>query len=232
MRALFIVAAPAGGVAVMLTPNDWGIHGYPPDGGSDKYTTLAAWDGTGAHSDMDEVFARYDADGFVGAAAPIPRPPSAFLLHGPLALLPDRAIIPVVGLFSVVAIVTTCWAAACISGLPGWWLGLLAVAIASGSNYWYANLGFLIPAMLSLAWLSLNKGRPVTSGVLFGVAAAVKAWPLIVVAALLIRRPTRNVALVARDSSHSHHGRSPSPWSDPEWDSDRPYRWRAGVRRL
>jgi alpha-1,2-mannosyltransferase len=120
-------------------------------------------------------------------------PPFAALVVRPLALLSHRAAMDV-WLFGNLG----CAAAGAIvlarTALPRTWpateLGLLAVvAFAPATyNYWHGQINPLIFLILAVAFWAYVRDRPVTAGLLLGLAAAIKIAPVIFLVLLLRRR--------------------------------------------
>lgn len=165
--------------------------GYAPDLAYDKYTTLAAWQGWNPYAPMNQLTAHY---GYAGVAWPVPAPrtPATFVVHAPLALIPDPALLWTM-LPVTAAIVTACfWAAARLSAWPDplWVLiGLivvsLTVAIYVRMVIW-ASATMIVPGLIAVAMVLLHD-RPRPAGALIGMAAAIKLWPGIIVLSLIVK---------------------------------------------
>jgi hypothetical protein len=192
---LWALAFVIGIVAVALTPNDWYLHGYMPDAAVDKYTAQAAVDGLDTTQPWDTIANYYGL--YEGGTLPFPAPrtPAAYFLHQPLLAIPDVALIPLVGILNVTGIIGTCWAASRISGFSPFWLAWLAMVLLTLTDYWHANSGWVVAPALAVGWMLVGRRR--WAGVLFGIAAALKIWPILVIVALLLRPKTRRDGVMA-----------------------------------
>lgn len=196
-----IAAAAIGWIAVVSSGADypWGLYvGHFPDLASDKYTALAAVDGSGPYATLAELADRY---GFAkaGYAAPHPRTPAGLLTQLPLILVPDRWLVLAGVPMMVGAIAVLLWASTRIAGIDSRW-GVLALFlwVASPLFSWdilYPTAGF-ISWLVVLGWWLVRR-RPTWGGVAFGAAAAIKLWPGLIVLALLARRDTRRMGWIA-----------------------------------
>lgn len=195
------MSATAVAVAILVTSGasyPWPLYvGHFPDVVSDKYTALAALDGSGPYATLDELAHRY---GFAEAGwpAPHPRPPAALLVQLPLVLIPDPAILWVAVAATLAKTVSLFWASARVAGVDTR-LGAAALLVFMALPPFRASILYAVvtpvPWAIVFGWLLLRL-RPGWAGALFGFAAAVKLWPAIIVAALLFRRDTRRVALI------------------------------------
>lgn len=204
-RILWIIAVCAatgiGWVAVINSGADypWRLYaGHFPDLASDKYTALAAVDGSDPYATLDRLADRY---GFAdsGYPAPHPRTPAALLVQTPLILMPDRWLVLAGVPMMVGAIAILLWSTTRIARIDSRWgvLGMFAW-VASPLFSWdilYPTAGF-ISWLVVLGWWLIRR-RPTWAGVALGTAAAMKLWPALIVASLLIRRDTRRIGWTA-----------------------------------
>ncbi len=123
---------------------------------------------------------------------PFMYPPPAALMLAPVSLLGQLGVVVALVLVSAGA-----WWASIIlsvrltSPRPHWLLYLLPsllVAFYLWSNFHLGQPSILLLALLLGAFLALEKKREVLAGVLIGVAAAIKAFPVIMIVYLLYRR--------------------------------------------
>lgn len=199
-----VVAAAlvTGWVSIVYSGADypWNLYvGHFPDIAADKYTALAAVDGSGPYVSLAELAQRY---GFAdsGWVAPGPRPPGALIWSVPLILIPDRWLLLVMVPVMVAWVGSLMWATTRIGGIDTRWgaVGVL-LWIASPLYSWdvlYGSMTFVTIWGVVVAWWLLPR-RTLLAGGILGLAAAVKLWPAIVIAALLLRRDTRRSGLIA-----------------------------------
>jgi alpha-1,2-mannosyltransferase len=120
-------------------------------------------------------------------------PPFAALLVRPLALLSDRWA-PLIWLWLALACTVTGAIVVARTTLPRTWpateLGVLA-ALAFGPatyNYWHGQINPIIFLLLAVALWAYVSDRQLTTGVVLGVAAAIKIAPIIFLVLLLRRQ--------------------------------------------
>ena len=196
-----IVATVIGLIAVVSSGADypWQLYvGHFPDLASDKYTALAAIDGSGPYATLAELASRY---GFAeaGYAAPHPRTPAGLLTQLPLVLIPDRWLVLTGVPMMVAAVALLLWASTRIADIDSRW-GVLALFLWVGSPLFswdilYPTAGFVSWLVVVGWWLVRN--RRLWAGVVFGAAAAIKLWPGMIILALLARRDTRQMGWIA-----------------------------------
>jgi len=129
-------------------------------------------------------------------------PPFAALLVRPLAVLSDSA---AVTLWLWISVACTVAGALIVARtlLPRSWprtdIALLAAfAFAPATyNYWHGQMNPVIFLLLALALRTYVQGRQVSTGVLLGVAAAIKLSPIVLVVLLLRRGWWRGTAAMA-----------------------------------
>lgn len=187
---LLYLAVLMGGVLYGLSqaPNPVEVS----DALADKYTALAAVDGYGSDHSIADLVEHY-----TGAETDWrtlhPRPPAALLFQVTLVPIPDDKILKVMAVVSVVSAIVIAWATSRLARAPV--LGpILAVGLISfvdlqQGNLWKTTVG----AMVAVAWV-LAMRAPNAAGLLLGIAAATKIWPLFVLAAMW--RLNRKVVLV------------------------------------
>ena len=176
----------------------WDLYaGHFPDLISDKYTALASVDGSGPYVPLSELADRY---GFsdAGWPAPHPRTPAGLLTQVPLILIPDRWMVLAGVPMMVAAVGALLWASTKIAGVDDRWgaLGLFAWA-ASPLFSWdmlYPTAGFISWAVVLGWWWTRH--RPRWAGAIFGVVAAIKLWPAVIVGVLLLRRDSRRIGVI------------------------------------
>ena len=129
-------------------------------------------------------------------------PPFAALLVRPLALLSDSAAVTLWLWFSVACTVTGAVVLA-RTVLPARWprteLALLATFAfgPAGYNYWHGQMNPVIFLLLALALRSYVEDEQTKTGVLLGLAAAIKLSPVVLVVLLFRRRWWRGTAAMA-----------------------------------
>jgi alpha-1,2-mannosyltransferase len=103
-------------------------------------------------------------------------------------------------LLNLAALAAGCWLwrAACVSQILDWSLAsspvalaVVAVALPAQTNFEHQNMNPLLLCLLGAGAYALARSRPLESGVWFGVAAALKVFPGVVLLYLLARREWR-----------------------------------------
>lgn len=187
--ALLIVGLPR-------TDYPWWEGGRFPDAVADKYVAKAAADGFGAHRPFIELAEHYEVPGDPWEHVH-PRPPAALIGQLPLVLIPDQRLLAFMALVTAVSTAATFAAVAQISGGNLAWS---VVAVFFGyswhewtrGNFWWLLAG----ALVAWGWVGVRSGKR-WGPWLIGLVAAVKVWPLFVIAGLwLIRRRHAIEALV------------------------------------
>ena len=170
-------------------------QGWPTELLQDYSGARAIVFGGNAYDTAGEEAARYAQFGYMGLPDVIStHPPSAFALFLPLAPVPfgmASAIWAALMLIALVVLVRLCGASWHVAALLGPLL-VLAPPVAAAVNH-------LAVPWLVLLFLAFHvRHRPVTAGLLIGVASLTKYLPALVLAPLLLRRHwTALVAFVA-----------------------------------
>lgn len=156
----------------------------------DKYHAVEAWTGD-PYQTQRELGTKY---GFWPDApkAMAPRTPAASLLLTPTVVIPDAALrwvgVVAVPLFALAAFAY----AGRIARLPDRWVAASAavyVAAQPGEFVWVNMTQVTTPLIVAAWWYRPRCAR--LAGILLGVAAAVKIWPVFVVAVWLCRAESR-----------------------------------------
>ncbi len=103
-------------------------------------------------------------------------------------------------LLNLAALAAGCWlwGLACADQLPGWSvastpmvLAIVAIVLPAQTNFEHQNMNPLLLALCGAGAYALTRSRPIAGGVWFGVAAALKVFPGVVLVYLLARREWR-----------------------------------------
>lgn len=159
----------------------------------EKYMAVAAWDGGDPYTTQEAQAEAYGYADF-GWSAPSPRPPAAVLIQTALIPIPDGALKWVGAVLAALTFTATAFFASKVAGSSSLlWVAAPALLILADPHegLWF-NLTKLTTPLLLWAWWRLDNPR--LAGGLLGVVAAIKLWPLLIIAALLWRRDTRPVA--------------------------------------
>lgn len=172
----------------------WWEGGRFPDATADKYVTIAATDGFGAHRPFVEIADHYSVPGRPWQH-PHPRPPGALTAQLPLTLIPDEWLLAAVGVITGLSVVATGWATSRLTGWSPWLFAAGAsVAMVLWNEWTRGNVWWLLTgALVTVGWVGVREGRR-WGPWLFGLAAAAKLWPALLVPALWVTGRKRSAA--------------------------------------
>lgn len=161
----------------------------------DRAHAIEAWSGDPYVTQHDLVVNH--GLGHYGHPAPSPRTPGAIAFESLTIPLSDATLLWLSVMASLVCTAVVFYASARIGGIDQRWAVatfVLYLAIRPGRLMWWNVTDLAIPLVV-LAWLYLGNHR--IAGPMLGVAAAIKAWPLVIVGVLFLRKDTRPVSVWA-----------------------------------
>jgi len=123
-------------------------------------------------------------------------PPFAILALTPFALLANLSMPLAKGAFAVLGVACVAWSIARFGreGRPYLALAVAAVAVPLQINFDYLNINAVLLALVVAAGFDLAQSRDVRAGVWLGLAAALKAFPAVLLLYVAYRRRWRAAA--------------------------------------
>lgn len=200
-----LICIGLGGVAALLTAS----IGYDPPAADIKYDWLSAWGALHGNAYEDSLsLARSQGvdlevivpSGFEGdAPPPNPRLPGSILLLLPLTLVPFAWVFPIwTGISVAITLLLAMQVVRARGRRTTSALAISAVVLAAAPsfiNLRYAGQAAIVAALALTSWCWSTAGSETRGGVLLGLAAVLKVFPLVLIIPLLVRR--RFVAAVA-----------------------------------
>lgn len=178
---------------IEITAND----GFLPDAVYDWMLSRAAWDGYGSYRPLSELAQHYSLPR-VAVRVPNPRPPGGVLVLSPIALGAPEQAMHWVNLASFCGLVALLWFTARTVGRPPWLVvALVPVVVWLARDGWlFGSHTLFVSGLVAAGWYLGKERSPGWAGACVGIAAAIKMWPLLIVASWVLLRRHR-AALVA-----------------------------------
>lgn len=136
-----------------------------------------------------------------GAADPnlgVPWPPFSAALLIPFALIARISLPLAKGLWAAISVVCVWWCVRWALQRAGSWrpavIALAAVAVPLQTNFEHLNIAAVLLALVLLATSDLDAGRDSRAGVAIGIAAALKAFPALLLLYFAVQRRWRALA--------------------------------------
>ena len=154
-----------------------------PDGQVDYLILKAGWDGSDPTVPTIEFARRYELPG-IYTTLPVTRTPAFFIVNS-FQLLDLTAGLWAIRVLNVFGAFFLGWTAARMWQVRWWTVSIPAMLLAWGTLTW-TTAELVWAAMIAWTWQMVDRGDRWLFGVPLGLAVAVRAWPAILVVALLV----------------------------------------------